>query len=207
MISPDDAVTQWIDELKAGDSIAAEKLWQTYFQQIVELARRKLEGAKRGAADEEDVALSAFKSFCLGANEGRFPKLIDRNSLWSLLMAITAHKSVDHIRRENRQKRGGTGKAATESEEPRQAAVPLSQIIQAQASPEFAAQVSEQFAILLNKLERADDRDLVEIALAKMQGHSNDEVAQQIGCVRRTIERKIRLIRLIWENEVEASVE
>ena len=64
-MSPRNTVTLWIDQLKAGDAQAAQRLWETYFQRMVELARRKLEGAKKGAADEEDVALSAFKSFAL----------------------------------------------------------------------------------------------------------------------------------------------
>ena len=201
----DEAVTQWIDQLKEGDSVAAEKLWQRYFEQMVQFARRRLEGAGRAAADEEDVALSAFKSFCLGAREGRFPRLGDRNSLWSLLVAITAHKSTDLIRRENRKKRGGTGMKASSRDGSHRAmsAVQLSNIIQQQPTPEFAAQIGEQFKLLLARLDRADDPDLMQIAQAKMLGESTTEVAQQLGCVRRTVERKILLIRRIWEQQCE----
>jgi DNA-directed RNA polymerase specialized sigma24 family protein len=199
----DDAVTQWIKELKRGDPDAAEKLWQRYFQQVVSLARRRLESSDRAQADEEDVALSAFKSFCLGAEKGRFPKLSDRDSLWSLLVAITAHKSTDLIRRENCEKRGGTGSRGRDADRtsPKPVAVPLSSIMDEQPTPEFAAQIGEQFQLLLAKLERADDPDLIQIAMAKMTGESTGEVAQKLGCVRRTVERKILLIRHIWEQE------
>ena len=201
----DTAITEWIEQLKEGDSVAAEKLWQHYFEQMVQLAGRRLEGAGRAAADEEDVALSAFKSFCLGAREGRFPRLGDRNSLWSLLVAITAHKSIDLIRRENRRKRGGSGghRAAPDGARQAVSAVELSSIIQQRPTPEFAAQIGEQFKLLLTKLDRADDPDLIRIAQAKMLGESTTEVAQQLGCVRRTVERKILLIRRIWERECE----
>ncbi len=201
----DEAITQWIEQLKEGDSDAAEKLWQRYFEQIVRLARRRLEGAGRAAADEEDVALSAFKSFCLGAREGRFPKLSDRESLWSLLVAITAHKSTDLIRYENRRKRGGTGVKVFDPDAPRQDidAVRLSHIIEQRPTPEFAAQIGEQFKLLLTKLDRAEDPDLSRIALAKMLGESTTEVAEQLGCVRRTVERKLLLIRRVWEQECE----
>jgi RNA polymerase sigma factor (sigma-70 family) len=201
----DKAITQWIEQLKEGDPDAAEKLWQRYFEQIVRLARRRLEGTGRAAADEEDVALSAFKSFCLGAREGRFPKLSDRKSLWSLLMAITIHKSTDLIRHENRQKRGGTGVKVFDPDGPRQNidVVRLSNIIEERATPEFAAQIGEQFKLLLTKLDRAEDPDLSRIALAKMRGESTAEVAEQLGCVRRTVERKLLLIRRIWEQECE----
>src|SRR5690242_9105116 len=93
-------VTHWIGQLKVGDEAAAQKLWESYFQRMVELAHQKLLGLPRRAADEEDVALSAFNSFCQGASRGRFPQLCDRNSLWPLLVAITAHKAIDLLRRE-----------------------------------------------------------------------------------------------------------
>ena len=199
----DESITQWIEQLKEGDADAAEKLWQRYFEQIVRLARQRLAGANRAAADEEDVALSAFKSFCLGAREGKFPKLNDRNNLWSLLVAITANKSTDLIRHENRKKRGGVGVTVTETNRTGQNinAVQLSGIIEQQPTPEFAAQIGEQLRLLLTKLERAEDPDLSKIALAKMLGESTTEVARQLGCVRRTVERKILLIRRIWEQE------
>src|SRR6516164_352846 len=101
------SVTEWIGQLRGGDAEAAQKLWEGYFQKMVELARRKLQGLPRRAADEEDVAFSAFKSFCLGASAGRYPQLGDRDSLWPLLVSITAHKAVDLMRHEHRRKRGG----------------------------------------------------------------------------------------------------
>src|SRR5215217_3269295 len=101
------SVTKWINQLKVGDPEAARRLWEGFFRRLVGLARGKLEGSPRRAADEEDVALSAFGSLCRGAEGGRFPHLIDRDSLWQLLVAITSHKARDLRRREERQKRGG----------------------------------------------------------------------------------------------------
>ena len=69
------SVTQWIHQLQAGDRDAAQELWNRYFQRLVGLARCKLQGAQRRAADEEDVVLSAFESFFRGAEQGRFPRL------------------------------------------------------------------------------------------------------------------------------------
>jgi hypothetical protein len=42
-------------------------LWQAYLQQLVQRARPKRTGRARSAADEEDVALRAFDTFCGGA--------------------------------------------------------------------------------------------------------------------------------------------
>src|SRR4051794_24633865 len=75
VMSSTGSVTHWLDHLQAGDPTAAEKLWDSYFQRLVALARARLQGVPRSAADEEDVALSAFDSFCRGAQRGRFPQL------------------------------------------------------------------------------------------------------------------------------------
>src|SRR6516162_9019358 len=101
------SVTAWFDQLCAGGRDAAQPLCQEFYKRMVALARRKLRGAPRGMADEENVALSAFKSFCRGAEQGRFPQLSDRYDLWRLLVVITVRKAVDLRTYENRQKRGG----------------------------------------------------------------------------------------------------
>src|SRR6516164_1255619 len=99
------SVTAWIEQLKAGDAAAAAPLWQGYFRRLVGLARQRLGAAPRRAADVEDVALSAFDSFCRGAAAGRFPRLDDRDDLWALLVTITARKAAEQVRRERRLKR------------------------------------------------------------------------------------------------------
>jgi hypothetical protein len=56
------SVTGWIGHIKRGDHAAARTLWERYFDRLVRLARGKLAGVRGLAADEEDVALSAFDS-------------------------------------------------------------------------------------------------------------------------------------------------
>ena len=104
---PQPSVSLWIDQLKAGDRDATEKLWERYFRRLMGLARKRLENRPRLGADAEDVALSAFDSFFRGAEAGKFPKLQNRDDLWHLLVKITARKSQRLIRDESCQKRGG----------------------------------------------------------------------------------------------------
>lgn len=66
-ISSASSVSQWLNQLKAGDRGGAQELWQRYFHRLVGLARAKLQGLRPLLSDEEDVALSAFHSFCRGA--------------------------------------------------------------------------------------------------------------------------------------------
>src|SRR5262245_56227676 len=101
--SPD--ITLWFRQLQAGDREAAQKLWERYYRGLVTLARKKLGAMPRRAADEEDVALSAFDSFCRGAEEGRFPALEDRDDLWQVLVTITTRKAIDLVTHEGRDRR------------------------------------------------------------------------------------------------------
>jgi DNA-directed RNA polymerase specialized sigma24 family protein len=194
MTSPG-SITHWIGQLKTGESAAAQKLWEGYFRRMVELARLKLQGSPRRAADEEDVALSAFDTFCRGAGAGRFPQLSDRHSLWPLLVSITAHKAVDLLRHERRLKRGGPPLGA-------QADVPgqeVEELIGREPTPEFALQVAEECRRLLDGL---GDESLREVALGRMEGYTVEELAARLGCVPRTVERKLRVIRHLWEAEI-----
>jgi hypothetical protein len=104
-VAPSSSVTTWLTLLRAGDTAAAEPLWQRYFAQLVELARQHLACHVRRGADEEDVALAAFADFCAGVAAGRFPRLSNRQDLWRLLLAITLRHASNLGRQETRRRR------------------------------------------------------------------------------------------------------
>jgi DNA-directed RNA polymerase specialized sigma24 family protein len=185
----EDSVTHWLDQLRAGDPAAARPLWQRYFARLVALARRRLRGAPRAVADEEDVALSAFDSFCRAAREDRFPELADRDDLWRLLVVLTERKAIDAVRRQGRAKRGG-GRAA--------GGPALAALAGREPTPEFAALVAEECERLLGLL---DDDALRTLALLKLEGYANGEIAERLGCALRTVERKLAVIRGLWGGE------
>jgi DNA-directed RNA polymerase specialized sigma24 family protein len=195
------SITYWIGRLKGGDPAAAQMLWEGYFQRLVHLARGRLQATPRRAADEEDVALSAFHSFCRGAGQGRFPRLGDRDDLWQLLVMLTARKASNLVRQERRQKRGG-GKVhnASALAGPRGAGrePTLLDVIGREPDPSFAAQVAEECRRLL---EHLGDTTLQAVAVWKMEGHTNEEIAAKLGRSVVTVERKLALIRNIWEAE------
>ena len=100
-------VSHWIDQIKQGDSLAADRIWQHYFDRLVRAVRQRLRGENRAVSDEEDVALSVFESFYAAAEDGRFPSLADRDGLWRLLLRMAARKVIDKRRHDRRQRRGG----------------------------------------------------------------------------------------------------
>ena len=96
--------------------------------------------------DEEDVALSAFDSFCRNAEAGRFPDLTDRDSLWRLLAEFTLRKAAHHVRDASALKRGG-GKA------PATGAGVFEEVLGREPDPALAAEVAEECERLLAALE------------------------------------------------------
>jgi DNA-directed RNA polymerase specialized sigma24 family protein len=189
----EESVSHWAAHLRAGDADAAQRLWERYFAQLVQLARQKLPARRGFPNDEEDVALSAFQSFCRGVREGRFPQLADSGDLWRLLVVITAHKAMHIVRDAQRLKRGGPISARS----PRDEDEAVSQIVGKEPTPEFAAQVAEELEHLLQSL---GDATLQAVAVWKMEGFTNDEIGAKLGCAPRTVERKLRLIRQILES-------
>src|SRR5262245_26456883 len=105
-MSSEGSVSRWLGGLQEGDDGAIRQLWDRYFHRLIALARARLRSAPLRAADEEDVALSAFDSFCRQAEQGRFPNLADRESLWRVLAVITTRKAAHQMRDEARLKRG-----------------------------------------------------------------------------------------------------
>ena len=192
-------VTLWIDRLKSGDETAAQKLWERYFDRIVRMAQRRLGHLPRRVADEEDVALSVFDSLFLGVAEGRFPELSHRDNLWRLLVVMTARKAIDQIHHQKRQKRGGgmvRGESVMWKPGAGDSLSPgFAGIIGNDPTPEFAALLEEETDRLLDLL---DDASLREVALLKMQGYTNEEIAKELDCSVRTIERKLNTIRDRW---------
>jgi RNA polymerase sigma factor (sigma-70 family) len=196
MASSDDSVTCWLGPLRRGDEEAAQQLWQRYYNRLVGLARRKLRDQRQHEA-AEDVALEAFDSFCRSAHQGRFPQLTDRDSLWRLLVIITARKAAHHRRDARRLKRGtqnaGSGLAGQDRE------ATLEQIVSREPTPEFAAEAADQCRHLLRRLAAPE---LQSIALWRMEGYTVEEIAQKLSCDARTVKRRLDLIRRLWEEEL-----
>jgi RNA polymerase sigma factor (sigma-70 family) len=193
-VAEEGSVTRWLGPLQQGDPDAAQQIWERYFLSLVRLAQKRLRPAAR-AADEEDVALSAFDSFCRNAADGRFPRLTDREDLWRLLAVITLRKARQLLRDEGRQKRGGTSRLADAAGEDGPL---LEQALSREPSPELAAQMTEEYQRLLDQL---GDEQLRQVAVWRMDGLSVEEIAAQLGCAPRTVKRKLHVIRNLWEHE------
>jgi DNA-directed RNA polymerase specialized sigma24 family protein len=193
------SVTGWLGDLKAGDTDAAQRLWERYFGSLVRLAHARLRTASRAAEDEEDAALSAFDSFCAAAADGRFSKLDDRDDLWRILVTLTNRKALNQVERHQAQKRGSgrvVDAAALGGSDDRRGF--LDGLEGSEPSPEFALMVADEFR---QRLDALRDDSLRQIALMRMEGYTNDQIAERLDCGLRSITRKLELIRRCWLGE------
>ncbi len=195
-------VSHWIDLIKDGNSVAAHHIWQHYFDRLVRSVRQNLRGQNRGVSDEEDIVVSVFESFYRAAEHGRFPDLSDRDDLWRLLVKMSARKIVDKRRRDQRQRRGAGVKVHSLDQDGDDDAI--MQVIGNEPTPEMVLIMEESIERLIAHLGVGRLR---EIAVAKLEGWSNAEIAKRFDCSERTIERRLHLIRekcqqeLMVENE------
>ncbi len=194
------SITALLERMKGGDHEAVHSLWQRYYPRLVSLARKKLQGTPRLVADEEDVALSAFDSFCRRAEQGQFPDLNDRDSLWTLLVLLISRKSADLARYHSRSKRGGSSASMAAPDQTIAAAGSggMDELQGEGPTPEEAALFAEAVAELLARLP---NDALRQVAVWKMEGFTNADIAARQGCSVPTIERRLGLIRRLLKHE------
>ena len=159
--------------------------------------------APKRAADEEDIALSVFNELCVGAARGGFAEHVRRDDLWHLLLHLTHHKMVNYIREQTRQKRGGgdvRGESVFLNAATGSSMGGIDQIVAEEPTPEFLAVMNEEHARLLDSLP---DDTLRGIAVRRMQGDSNEDIAAALNLSVRSVERKFNLIRGRWQREFE----
>ena len=197
-MTPEESVSKLIEDVKSGDEQAVRAIWDAYFPRLCRTAAAQLAGQRRADADEEDVALSAFASFCKAAAGDRFPDLADSKGLWRLLSEMTRRKAVDLIRHRNCAKRdvkrtvgeskfiNGEGQAGIDALRGDDLTPALSLYLQEEAR---------------NRLQSLGDRRLEQLAILKMHGYTNQEVADQMKCSVATIERGTARIRKKWQQD------
>jgi DNA-directed RNA polymerase specialized sigma24 family protein len=189
-LDPAGSVTRFFRQLRDGDSAAANGLWERYFPRLVALARGTLARQPQRVSDAEDAAVSAFVSFWRRA--GDFTAVLNREDLWKLLGTITVRKALRQARRETTAKRGG-GRVVSEAalNRPDGSPLPLDEAAAGVLTADFDLHSAE----LLDALEP----ELRTIAVFRLLGHTNWEIATALGCTERKIERKLHIIRLQWE--------
>jgi RNA polymerase sigma factor (sigma-70 family) len=195
------SVTRLIIELRSDEpalrEAAARLVWGRYFQELLVLARNHLSARIRCREDEEDVLQSMYKSFCSRQRRGDFD-LASRDQLWNLLVQITLRK-VRNTANRHRQGKRDVNREHTRLDADRSDRSPsdsiLDQIDSGGPTPAEAALLNEA---LEHRFQRLTDPGLRQIALWKLEGYTNPEIAEHLQCTLRTVERKLERIRGYW---------
>ena len=178
------SITRLIHALQDGRTSAVAPLLEVYFDRLVQLARQRLQDLPSLAAYDEDVALRSFYSLCQRVRDPARPlPLASRDDLWRLLATRTISRAIDLIRRH----RPGETAGAYDPE----------QLLSREPTPEEAAATADECRRLLDALE---EPELRQVALWKVEGYTNEEIAARLDCVPRSVERKVRRIRLLWQH-------
>jgi hypothetical protein len=195
------SVTRWLQQLQGGDAgasdQAAQDIWQRYAARLLALARHNLGRRLRQRVDEEDVLQSMYKSFCVRQRRGEFD-LAGRDELWRLLATVTLRKVRNlakfHARaRRDYRREEGARPGPLDSQAPQE---PCDRLADAAPTPEEAAALNED----LRRYLQALPPELRRVALWKLEGHTNEEIAGPglLNCALRTVERKVERIRGKW---------
>jgi RNA polymerase sigma factor (sigma-70 family) len=188
MPSPDtQSVTRLIRAAQEDRASAVGPLLAVYFDRLVQLARMRLQHLPGMANYDEDLALRSFYSVYRRVRDpGRPLQLTGRDDLWRLLAARTISRAIDLIRRHR------PGEVSGDYD--------LEQLLSREPTPDEAAATADECRRLLDLL---DEPELRQIALWKVEGFTNEEIAVRLDCVTRTVERKVHRIRLLWKHELE----
>ena len=191
-------VSLWIRQLESGQSAAAQPLWDHFCQKLMQLAGQKLSSKLRRSYDEEDAALSAFHSLCRVISERRQSDLGDRDNLWRLLVTITERKVNTRLRHEIRDKRDirrTVGESCFVSLGDKSGGI--ASLPDREPTPEFAAEFADLCGAMLDAL---GDETLKQVAQLRLKNYDPDDIANTLTLSRRTVERKLLIIRGRWEN-------
>lgn len=200
------SVTRLFPALRQGDPFADQMVWERYFDRLVQFARRQLAPVHRRAADEEDVALSAFQTLFRGVEEGRFPQLADREDLWKVLVTLARRKALKHVEREQTQKRGGgevRGESAFGVSDDSELNGGIAGVADDAGGLRAPTPTPDEVAAVIDLREQLFARlgdDLQEIAQLKLDGFTNIEIGQRIGRSEALVRLKLQRIRKLWKD-------
>ena len=194
----EETITLMLSSLRDNDDEAINALWRTWFNRLKRFARRRMKTVPGQAYDEEDAAQSALVSFCAGLEKGKYEGLSDFDSLSRLLITITARKVATRRSYKLTQKRGG-GRVLLESALSvgggDAAASYYNEAAAGSPGPDVISEFADECESLVARLS---DDTLKAILLARLEGFSTAEIAEQLSIDIRNVERRLVKIRDTW---------
>jgi RNA polymerase sigma-70 factor (ECF subfamily) len=181
----DDVMTR----LRAGDDEAAARVFKRYSNQLIALARRRLDPRILQKIDAEDVLQSVFRSFFRCQAAGQMDDLADWDNLWGMLVVITLRKCgrrVEYFHAASRD----IDREVSDQPPPDCSAADW-EAGGLEPTPAEAAILTETVEGLMQQLE-GKHREIFSLSL---QGYTTTETSEQVGCTERTVYRVLERVK------------
>ena len=177
-----------VQELQAGSEDAFAYLLKLYQDPVFNLIAHIVENHADAADVLQDVFLKVFRGIRHFHGE---------SSLKTWIYRIAVHEASNHRRsriRRHRREPFSLEESTTE---------PVSSLADGRAeTPYQVLEQSERQDLVKRALASLAQPYRTVVVLREMEGYTKEEVAVQLGCAPATIERRLRLIRKRWENEL-----
>ncbi len=195
------SVTQWYEQVRQGDTEAAQKIFDRYFQDLtrVALARSHYDNRPGLDAFSEGAAIEALADIFVGVLNGRFAEVQDRKALWKLLLTIAVRKIHSQVAYSLRKKRNANQTVSLDASNSNGSSCGVAdQIASPEPDPLTSRILAEEYERLLDAL---DDDQLRLIAVYRMDGYTVDQIAERLGCSVRLIFLRLKIIRSKWRRQ------
>lgn len=181
------SITAWLDLLRQGNDLAAEKLWDYFSPNLQNQLAPSCQSLK--ICDEEDIAITSFYRLVTAMQNGASYPVTDRKEFWRLLLTISKRAIGDWRKYDGAVCRGGRAQT-----------IPIDTGMQPVAANSRVQMRSEQelfgqFAEMAEKMDRPEFLQVIEL---KQRGMTNAEIATEIGMSLRTVQYIIRDIKDAW---------
>jgi RNA polymerase sigma-70 factor, ECF subfamily len=157
-----------IERIRGGDDDAATTLYQRYADRVKWFVQSRASDKLKQQVEPEDIVQSIFKSVFKGM-ESRGYDAPEGGTLWHLIAVVAIHKIRKNATRRNAAMRDSRRTESLDSFD-------AGQTSEVEASQEMSPQ--EQSVVNL-----------------RLQSYSVEEIAKQLGCSPRTVERRLQQVR------------
>jgi RNA polymerase sigma factor (sigma-70 family) len=185
----DEPSAELLARFRDGEEDAAAELFGRYVERLTALARSRLSPRLAVRADAEDIVLSAYRSFFVGARNGRF-SLTRGGDLWRLLVSITLHKLYRQAKHHSADLR------AISAERPLgQNDAEFPPAVDREPTPDEAVALQDELEWVMAQLGPFERRVLE----LRLQGEQLAEIAVETGRSERTVRRALATIRELMQ--------
>jgi RNA polymerase sigma-70 factor (ECF subfamily) len=180
--------THLVDRWRSGDEEAATELYQRYIQRLLNVVNMHLTQRIRAQVEADDICQSVFRSLFRRVQQGRF-EFHDDGDLWKLMVTVALNKVRNRVRFL------GAGKRDVAREvHARDASEPDAFVVHS-LSREPSIEEAAEFQDLVEKVCRQLPPETRELLRLRMDGYSQEEIAERLSLCTRTIRRMNERIR------------